>query len=65
VRAYHRRRGWHAWHVAALSRADPKRFPSLGDLTGEERTRSRRQSSTEMFHNLRLFKAALAVRKGA
>jgi hypothetical protein len=33
VRAYHRRRGWLAWHVAVLGRVE--QFPDLSELTGE------------------------------
>lgn len=53
-----------AWHIVRLGQVDPRRFPALGDLTGEKRTAARRQSETEMRHNLRLFKAAIAARKG-
>lgn len=35
MRGYHRRRGWLAWHVAALGRVES--LPDLADLTGEVR----------------------------
>lgn len=32
IRGYHRRRGWLAWHVAALGRMD--NFPELHEIDG-------------------------------
>lgn len=32
IKGYHRRRGWMAWHVAALPRTET--FPELHELTG-------------------------------
>jgi hypothetical protein len=34
IRGYHRRRGWMAWHIAALPRLPE--MPELHDLTGRE-----------------------------
>lgn len=30
-------RAWIAWHTAALSRCDPKKFPTLESLSGQSR----------------------------
>ena len=50
-----------------LTRQDGKDFPSLGDLTGEERVKRNagQINVAELQHNMKLFKAALAARKGA
>lgn len=51
----HRLRAWHAWHVAALSRAS--KLPALSDLTGERKA-PKRQTWQEQRSNLRLILAA-------
>ncbi len=43
----HQGRAWQAWHTAALSRCDPKKFPTLDDLMGVKR-KVRRQTVSEM-----------------
>lgn len=61
LRGYYRRRGWLAWHVAALGRM--KTLPSLNDLTGEggaARAAAQQQSAAQMLHNFKLWKAVLA-----
>lgn len=40
-------RAWLAWHVAALSKCDPKKFPKLEDVMGE-RPAARVQTPEEM-----------------
>lgn len=49
-----------------LMRQDGKHFPSLGDLTGEARVKRKggQVNVAELQHNMKLFKAALAARKG-
>jgi hypothetical protein len=37
-----------AWHTAALSLADPRRFPKLADLLPDRRAEAREQSADEM-----------------
>lgn len=38
---------WSAWHIAALGKSDPKKFPALEDLTGD-RPAPRVQTPDEM-----------------
>lgn len=64
-RAYHRRRGWLAWHIAALGRADPKRFPQLATVMGEaEREAPGGQQPAQTVHAVRMWKAALGRKFG-
>jgi hypothetical protein len=35
----HNGRAWLAWHIAALSRVDPKKFPKITKLTISQRPR--------------------------
>lgn len=46
-------RAWLAWHVAALTRMDAKKFPTLDAIMGVKRE-ARRQSPEEIRRNLRL-----------
>ncbi|BEV02200.1 hypothetical protein [Novosphingobium olei] len=62
-RAYHRRRGWLAWHIARLGHADPKSFPDLEDMTGEARPDRSAARISSMFHTIRIMKAARAARQ--
>lgn len=50
-----------------LMRQDGKHFPSLGDLTGEARTKQKggAVNTAALMHNMKLFKAALAAGKGS
>lgn len=60
MRAYRRRRGWLAWHVALLGRVDNKHFPELAELTGEAPVAQQRgQSQAQLLHNVKLWKAVL------
>ena len=59
LKGYWRRRGWLAWHVGYLGRAEFKDgFPPLATLTGEA-ARAERQDQTTLEHNLRLWGAVL------
>lgn len=53
-RAYARRRGWLAWHTAALGRID--KFPDLGELTGDHKPK--KQSREQMAGVLKQFAGA-------
>ncbi len=65
VRGYHRRRGWLAWHVAALGRIDGKQFPTIEQLSGLPRREGRAQSPDEMLAVVRQLRQRLQIRSEA
>lgn len=63
MRGYWRRRGWQAWHVAMLSRAEPANLPALSDLMGIDPPPDEdERAAIQTAHNLRLWSAALKRR---
>lgn len=60
MRGYHRRRGWLAWHVAALGRMDGTSFPELAEMTGEDREVDEDAALNRELHALRVWQARLA-----
>lgn len=59
-RAYHRRRAWLAWHVAALQRAGE--FPDLAEFMGEPAVVPNEEQSLEkLLFAMRLTKAKMSA----
>lgn len=61
-RAYVRRRGWLAWHIAALGRAE--KLPSLDALTGRAPARLVDQDPEKLLAFARQWKVALQRKFG-
>mgnify|MGYP001489685876 CR=1 FL=1 len=65
VKAYHRRRGWLAWHVAMLGRIDARSFPTLEQISGLPRRDRPRQSPEEMLAVIDQLKKRIQLRGAA
>lgn len=60
IGGYRRRRGWLAWHIAALGRTDD--FPELEALTGPAQIphgQDDEKALDQMMHNVRIWGAVL------